>query len=256
VSADARSLAVLLSAAVAIAVSGFISGARERSSVRPAPHRASEPGSDAPPAPSYGELAARADARRSLGASRLEELRSARPARTDFVAPASEEERTHAVAERARRRAYEGAPPVVPHAVTQRSVESCLACHGEGLVVEGRTAPKMSHASFLSCTQCHVEQAGGVAYLPAAMMPPPAATLSGFEGRARAGPGRRAGPGAPPEIPHPTLMRGDCMSCHGLLGAPGLRTTHPERQSCTQCHAPSAALDQRTVVDPGGARAP
>ena len=29
-----------------------------------------------------------------------------------------------------------------------------------------------------------------------------------------------------------------------LKTLPGLKTMHPERQSCLQCHAPSAALDQ------------
>jgi cytochrome c-type protein NapB len=40
-------------------------------------------------------------------------------------------------------------------------------------------------------------------------------------------------------------MRDDCMSCHGPQGLFGLRTPHPDRQSCLQCHVPNAELDQR-----------
>jgi cytochrome c-type protein NapB len=46
-------------------------------------------------------------------------------------------------------------------------------------------------------------------------------------------------------IPHPTHMRENCESCHGVAGPHGLRTPHAERQSCTQCHAPDAKLDRR-----------
>jgi cytochrome c-type protein NapB len=56
--------------------------------------------------------------------------------------------------------------------------------------------------------------------------------------------GTRAWPQAPPTMPHRTLMREDCLSCHGPQGLFGLRTPHPDRRSCTQCHVPSAELDQ------------
>jgi len=39
-------------------------------------------------------------------------------------------------------------------------------------------------------------------------------------------------------------MREDCMSCHGPQGLFGLRTPHPDRPSCLQCHVPNAELDQ------------
>jgi nitrate reductase (cytochrome), electron transfer subunit len=62
---------------------------------------------------------------------------------------------------------------------------------------------------------------------------------------------RRAFDGAPPTIPHSTLMRTDCLSCHGPQGLYGLRTPHPERQSCLQCHAPGAHLDQYQFLSAG-----
>jgi cytochrome c-type protein NapB len=92
-------------------------------------------------------------------------------------------------------------------------------------------ASKMSHVVMTNCTQCHVEQS-----------PVPAETT--FVGVYRAGPGERANPGAPPTIPHHTWLRDNCNSCHGLVSRPGTRTTHPWLTNCTQCHVPSAALDQ------------
>lgn len=45
-------------------------------------------------------------------------------------------------------------------------------------------------------------------------------------------------------IPHGTQLRSDCLSCHGPPGLVGLRTPHPDRQACVQCHAPNAELDE------------
>lgn len=141
---------------------------------------------------------------------------------------------------RARRRAYDGAPPTIPHAIDQRAVPACAICHERGLVIGDLIAPAMSHAPYGSCVQCHVVAADP---RPGSVTPPaPASTFVGLEAP---GGGARAWDGAPPTIPHTTWMRDRCESCHGVFGALGMRTTHPWRQSCTQCHAPSATLDQR-----------
>ncbi len=142
---------------------------------------------------------------------------------------------------RARNRAYDGAPPTVPHPIAQQAWPNCLTCHDRGMRVAANTAPAICHTAMQSCTQCHVVS---TAPFPASRRRPSADnTFAGLESAAR---GERAWPGAPPTIPHATLMRARCASCHGEL-ALGLRTRHPWRQSCTQCHAPSAALDQRPV---------
>lgn len=149
---------------------------------------------------------------------------------------------------RAARRAYDGAPPTVPHPITQDSSAACLACHGQGLQVKDRFASKISHPTFGgSCSQCHVPSGG--AFI-AADAPVLAAALTGnsFQGTEAPPNGPRAWPGAPPTIPHRTLMRSDCMSCHGPKGLFALRTPHPERQSCTQCHVPAATNDQRLFM--------
>lgn len=142
--------------------------------------------------------------------------------------------------QRAQRRAFSGAPPVVPHAIDQQNAASCLVCHGQGLKVGEVVAPRMSHETYANCTQCHVESVNRA--LPPTTGPRVAASL--FKGLSAPGPGERAWPGAPPTIPHTTWMRENCNSCHGTLADKGLRTSHPWRGNCVQCHAPSAEMNQ------------
>jgi len=155
----------------------------------------------------------------------------------------TEEQRGQALLERGSRRAFDGAPPVVPHPIPQDSSAACLACHGPGIAAKDKVASKISHAHYTSCTQCHVPAGGiGLQALESILQKPIAGNQ--FVGSVPALKGSRAWPQAPPTIPHSTLMRGDCTSCHGPLGLFGLRTPHPDRQSCVQCHASDASLDQ------------
>jgi nitrate reductase (cytochrome), electron transfer subunit len=216
---------------------GFLTGTREPAPVaRPSAPEARGDG-PVPAAVDYKELPTaglrpNARWRQSLG-----QLVGHRPGPFDSVVR-TEEMKLAALADRARNRAYDGAPPTIPHPVEARSAASCLACHGEGLKVGDRVASKMSHPLMTDCTQCHVEQA-------------PVPVENGFAGVYRAGPGDRASPGAPPTIPHHTWMRQDCTSCHGLVTRPGTRTTHPWLTNCTQCHAPSAAADRAVISGAG-----
>jgi len=149
-----------------------------------------------------------------------------------------------ALEERASTRAYAGAPPVVPHPVKQRGDLDCMSCHRDGIEIAGRVAPAMSHEFQAACTQCHVP-----AIAPAPTGDPdthsPPYNDNAFIPLAEAEHGERAWLGAPPTIPHSTHMREQCLSCHGAMGQPAMRTSHPERVQCTQCHAPSAEFDQR-----------
>jgi cytochrome c-type protein NapB len=155
----------------------------------------------------------------------------------------TEEQRVSALAERRKRRAFDGAPPTVPHPIPQESSAVCLACHGPGLVVKDKTASKISHTPYASCTQCHVPSGGtGLPLVESALAAP--FVENEFMGVGAPLKGTRAWPQAPPTVPHGTLMRSDCLSCHGPHGLFGLRTPHPDRQSCLQCHAPNAELDQ------------
>jgi len=151
------------------------------------------------------------------------------------------EDKRAALAMRDRNRAFNGAPPTVPHPIEQMSSASCAACHTTGVKTASLRISRMSHSFLANCTQCHVESA------PQHM----AAKLFGeneFVGVEAPYEGPRAYAGAPPQIPHSTWMRSDCMSCHGYAGLQGIRTTHPWRQNCQQCHAPSAQLDQTLLA--------
>lgn len=229
---------LLAAVGISIAIVGYVVGIREpRTAERPA---AAVQGraAGAPVAVDYSDLPT-ARLRPNAGQEQsLSQLRYDKPGVFDAVTR-TEEMKLAALADRARNRAFDGAPPTIPHPVETQSAASCLACHGEGVKVGDRVASKMSHAHLSNCTQCHAE--GLPVGLPFRAEPPSENTFTGVY---RAGPGTRASPGAPPTIPHHTWMRENCTSCHGLLTRPGTRTTHPWLTNCTQCHAPSAALDQ------------
>ena len=133
---------------------------------------------------------------------------------------------------RAARRLYDGGPPTIPHGAAQGS---CVECHNEtGIhVPELGFAPPMPHAwtpglSALSrCTQCHVQSSDAEPFV-----------ATGFEGLAQdLRPGQRLLDGSPPVLPHPVFMRENCLACHdGPAAREAIRTSHPERARCTQCH--------------------
>lgn len=147
------------------------------------------------------------------------------------------------IEERAKRRAFDGAPPVVPHGITERSSAACLTCHAAGMAFPmGDRASTICHDLHRSCTQCHVPASSGITNVDVAA----ADAYFGentFEGRLGAI-GVRAAPGAPPMIPHTTWMRERCGACHGEAGPNPLRTTHTTRTHCRQCHGSSAQEEQ------------
>ena len=133
---------------------------------------------------------------------------------------------------RAERRAFDGAPPVVPH---EPFSSPCVECHDrEGMAVEDvGFAPPSPHeitaglSATSHCRQCHVfQRADGVF------------AANSFEGlRQDLRRGRRLSPLAPPVMPHPRFMRERCLACHGGPAAREvIRTDHPERPRCEQCH--------------------
>ncbi len=148
-------------------------------------------------------------------------------------------------------RAFDGAPPTVPHAVPQGGLVACASCHAEGLLLGARPVPRLSHDLYTGCTQCHVPKDPP---MPREMaMLPQSVADSDFAGLAALPQGDRAWPGAPPTIPHTTWMRGQCAACHGDSGQKGLQSSHPWRTSCQQCHPPAAALDQGPALLATGA---
>ncbi len=236
---ETRRLVQLGAVLVAASLIGFFSVLRDREEPRgfAEPRAAAEV--SAQRAESYAQLRSSDDPTGAgLHALGFKGLREALPAATAGVEQ-TPQDRESALAVRAQRRAFNGAPPTIPHVVDQMAKPNCLVCHESGLVIDGKIAPMMSHPPMNSCLQCHA-----VAIAPEGLSVT-AFAGNDFEGVGFAQKGARAWQGAPPSVPHSSLMRENCGSCHGVSGRLGMRSTHPQRQSCTQCHALSAELDQR-----------
>ena len=132
------------------------------------------------------------------------------------------------------RRTYPGAPPVIPHQVedAQAGGRACLACHADGGFTPrfGAYAPVVPHPELESCRQCHVPQATQGVFRATAWSPPAPPVRPPF-----------ARPGGSPPIPHGLEMGENCLTCHGGPGAPAaIRTSHPTRGKCLQCHLPAS----------------
>ena len=128
---------------------------------------------------------------------------------------------------RDQRRAYDGAPPTIPHRVAELGRENCLSCHRPGSLANGqRVGPPRSHPAWGDCRQCHVEQQTSTLYRTNAIVP--------LRWPAR---GFRHSEIAPPMVPHGIQNREDCAVCHvGEQAHPVLRVGHGNRQHCRQCH--------------------
>ena len=167
-------------------------------------------------------------------------------------------------------RAYEGAPPRIPHGVSAEEfrTDQCRTCHQRGGYSRRFAAyvPLTPHAERGMCVQCHVgvdEVIGASApgadpntrcaichpasggpprpdarvTWPTTVWPVPPAAVAGRD---------------PPPIPHDLPFRENCLTCHaGPAAAVEIRTAHPERFDCRQCHLasdPEASPFTRPVV--------
>jgi len=143
---------------------------------------------------------------------------------------------------RATRRAYDGAPPTIPH---EDLGASCSACHNaDGMPVEGLGfAPASPHDETANagatqrCRQCHVFVSTDRLFV-----------ANGFQGLAQdLRRGERMAANSPPTIPHGVLMRENCPACHTGPGARlEITSSHPERARCRQCHVPVTTRDRFT----------
>lgn len=244
-----RAVQLFLAGVIGMAFVGFFVGIRQGApppDPKPVVREAPQSHPDAIPATAYRDFD-----RRRLGPNRdwKTTLTSLQQPTVDLFAKPERSEvgRREVLEKRSSRRAFDGAPPVVPHPIDQRSTTSCLACHGAGLAIGSSAdnvvrATKLSHGVLANCTQCHVEKQA----IDLERLPQPENT---FVGKPAPFGGRRAWNGAPPTVPHSVFMRESCLSCHGPAGAEPIRTTHAWRTNCLQCHAPSAVLDQVTESD-------
>ncbi|HSH05256.1 MAG TPA: nitrate reductase cytochrome c-type subunit [Anaerolineae bacterium] len=129
------------------------------------------------------------------------------------------------------RRAYAGAPPIIPHPITDAysfGGNTCLQCHQNGdYTPEFQAyAPIVPHPELINCRQCHVPVTTDELFTLIDWQPLPHPEIN-----------QSALPGSPPPIPHGRQMRDNCIACHASPAtADEIRLTHPERSSCLQCH--------------------
>ncbi len=134
---------------------------------------------------------------------------------------------------RAARRAYDGAPPVIPHEDFGLECAGCHDAEGGMELEEGAVAPPNPHletrglSDQARCRQCHVFKTTDEVFRENAFVGLPQDLRHGG----------RLHPLAPPTIPHPVFMRENCAACHtGPAAREEIRTSHPERTRCRQCH--------------------
>jgi len=129
-------------------------------------------------------------------------------------------------------RAFYGAPPTIPHPIGEGGIGSnaCLKCHQNGGFVDKYQAytPVTPHPEKSNCVQCHVQVKSKSFFVPSTWLrnKPPAT-------------GNQALLGSPPT---------NCLSCHaGPSAVKEIRTTHPERINCRQCHV----INEKKTTDIG-----
>ena len=134
--------------------------------------------------------------------------------------------------ERAKRRAYDGAPPTIPHEPFGQECATCHAIRGKEIPTIG-FAPANPHlgdnreGALSNCTQCHLFKRSEALFVE-----------SEFQGSHSSGTHvARAHSLAPPVVPHSINMRSNCLACHsGIAARPEIVCSHPERTNCSQCH--------------------
>jgi cytochrome c-type protein NapB len=154
-------------------------------------------------------------------------------------------------------RAYPGAPPRVPHGLTAGEFRAtqCNTCHERGGFVArfAAYAPVTPHPEQSACLQCHATDAALVGIALPDGSGDAICRQCHDPGSMTAAPGARpatglwpvlsrTADGLPPSIPHDLQLRGNCLACHmGPAAVAEIRTTHPERSDCRQCHVTLAA---------------
>jgi len=137
--------------------------------------------------------------------------------------------------ERSELRVYDGAPPVVPHSIEGSAYATCTHCHARGARFKsGKVAPIIPHNDAGNCLQCHVPQLTTKDYRDNLFTPYRLTKLRSPDEEST---------GAPPYMPHSSLMRDNCAVCHLSKTSPeALKPAHELRENCAMCHMPEFEL--------------
>ncbi len=143
-------------------------------------------------------------------------------------------------AQRAERRLFPGAPPVIPHPPLSGK---CVTCHTPtgssrpplGLAPANPHTKTSGMSDESRCKQCHVFQTTQDVFVSSTFEPTVLSSVHGL----------RAHSLAPPTIPHDQFMREDCTACHTGPGSRlEIRCSHAERARCVQCHVHRTESEQ------------
>ncbi|MES0491687.1 MAG: nitrate reductase cytochrome c-type subunit [Leptospirales bacterium] len=143
-------------------------------------------------------------------------------------------------------RAYDGAPPQVPHSTTQTAYRRCLVCHEKGFTLKNEqtegiadrvVGPIVPHPTWLNCVQCHVPQNTDEQFVENTFEPF-RITSKKAPVDPSVDPAENAGP--PPRMPHAKQNRENCKVCHASeTGSLAIKSPHGEREGCEYCHVES-----------------
>lgn len=151
-------------------------------------------------------------------------------------------------------RAYPGAPPRIPHGLTPMETlrGGCNTCHERGGYSQrfGAYVPVTPHPDMGACLQCHVGDATLMSTPLPGMDPNAQCRQCHAAGAVRWSDSsvnwkplpwpklaEISGARSPQPIPHGLALRGNCLACHSAPAAVAeIRTSHPERANCRQCH--------------------
>ncbi|MDH4263403.1 MAG: nitrate reductase cytochrome c-type subunit [Spirochaetia bacterium] len=154
-------------------------------------------------------------------------------------------ERADFASKRLKLRAYEGAPPVIPHTILKSGTHYCLSCHTKGIVFEkdaevwskkNMVAKITPHPEWVNCFQCHVPQQDTGLFHKNKFK---TFHLAHVKKNIKSGEEP-----APPPMPHQVENREKCIICHlSKTADPSIVPKHGMRDGCEMCHLPPESLD-------------
>ncbi|APD07957.1 hypothetical protein UJ101_02458 [Flavobacteriaceae bacterium UJ101] len=168
---------------------------------------------------------------RDMNLSALEEAEQSLQLGEEYLYESPENPNRRTYAEYMENRAYEGAPPYIPHEVESDLLmggKECLQCHENGgYVAEFKNfAPTTPHPTYVNCRQCHVPINTQKLFVENDFKP------------IKVDLNNNALLTSPPTMPHSLQLRSNCLACHAGPAVPKeILTDHPERANCLQCHA-------------------